>query len=247
MVRNMDSILPKGIECVAVNPQISKTLEMFDVFYHDIFAKAFTNKDGCESYENFLNYIAHYGKDTLYVHVLIFYNDREIIGGIVIDYFDEIKSLAIEFIVVSPQYQRQGIAGKIIKYTKAYLECKHRKSIEWIIIEIENPKFVVDNNISYLYFWEKCKMKAIDFSYIQPPLSPEKEPVEILTLCAFNISYDVESINKNYVKEFLTLYAHYAMRIGNPLQDQSIQKMFDELDKSKNETLDLIGLTHLLE
>lgn len=242
----MSYILPEGVKCVAINPQHPETLKLFDLFYHDVYVKAFPNKDECESYENLLSYIEGYRTNELFVRVFVFHNDIDIVGGIIIDYFDVIETLAIEFIVVSSKYQRQGLAKKIIEYIKEYLKSQYQKSVEWIIIEIENPKFVTSKNFSYLHFWINYGMRAIDFTYIQPALSPSQKPVDILMLCACHTSHDIKSVSKDHIKNFLTLYAHHAMGIDEPLQDPSVQQMFDELEGIDKESLGLVDLTTLL-
>ena len=241
----MDSILPRHISCVEVDPKDDKTLQMFERFYHDVFVKAFTNKDECVLYEDFLKCINEYRPGELFVRILMFCNDDDVIGGIVFDYFDDIKTLTVEFIVVASEYQGKGMATKILDFTKSYISCQYGKTIEWIIIEIENPAFIENGDYSYLYFWEKCNMKKIDFSYIQPALSPGQSPVKTLMLCACHITGNSETIKIDHVKKFVWLYAHHAFRIEPPEYDQSIKVMFDELDKREGYSLSLLDLRSL--
>jgi len=240
----MNHDLPEGVQCLAVTPQEKNTLEIFRTFYYDVYVKAFPNPDECESYENLIAYIDKYGESDLYVHILLFYTKEDIVGGVIFDYFDDIKTLAIEFIVVADKYQRRGLAGKMIDYTKTYLKDVHHRLVEWMIIEIDNPQYVESSDFSYMYFWDKCNMRAIDFNYIQPALSPNQNPVEVLLLCARKESHDSNLIEREHVKKFLTLYAHYAMKIEYPLKDNSIQAMFTELDNRDEDVLELISLNN---
>ncbi|MCL2378352.1 MAG: GNAT family N-acetyltransferase [Defluviitaleaceae bacterium] len=242
----MNSILPENINCIVVSPQNKESLDKFQTFYHGVYREAFPNQDECESYENFINYIHEYGSGKLYVHILIFYTGDDIVGGMVIDYFDDIKTMAIEFIVVAKKYQRQGLARKMMKYTEQYLINRHNKEIEWTIIEVENPKLVPVDENSNIYFWDKCKFKTIDFTYIQPALSPAQKPVEILLLCAYHHFSNAGLIGVEHVKAFLKLYSHYAMGIADPLGNPTIVKMFEALDKKNTDTIDLIDLKEFM-
>jgi len=230
-------------KCVAVHPHKKDSLEKFHSFYYDVYVKAFPDPNECESYENLISYIDEYGANDLFVHILLFYNDEGIAGGIIFDCFDEIKTLAIEFIVVAENQRRKGLAEKMIAYTKAYLKNIHHKDTEWTIIEIEDPDFVETGNFSYLYFWDRHNMRAIDFNYIQPALSCDQKPVDILMLCARCDAYDANSIEIEHVKKFLTLYAHHSMRIAQPSDDASIRAMFEELHNRQVGELGLISLS----
>ena len=242
----MNNILPPDIKCIVVDPSNKQSMDIFHNFYYGVYREAFPHEDECESYENFMGYIQKYGGKELYVHILIFYNEEDIVGGMVIDHFGKINTLAIEFIVVAKKYQRQGLATKMIKYTNSYVEQQHGRKIDWTIIEVENPKLVGQEANANIYFWGQCHFRAIGFNYIQPALSPTQKPVEILLLCAYHHHNNATTISIAHVKTFLQLYSHYAMGIDDPLKNPTILQMFEELDSNDSGNLDLIDIKEFL-
>ena len=238
----MSNILTDNMRFIKVDPTNKNSLELFSRFYNDIFVGAFTNEDECESLDSFFGYINEYGSNSLFVQILLVCMGENIVGGIIFDYYSDIKTLVIEFIVIDDMYRGNGIAIELINHVIAYLASEHGKVVEWIFIEIENPEYVKDNNFSYFSFWKKFNMKALDFTYIQPALSPDKCSVKTLMLCARNMQHDIDTIEIGTVKKLLYLYAHYAMKIADPQSDPSIAAMYLELDNKDANVLKLKNL-----
>ncbi|MCL2398059.1 MAG: GNAT family N-acetyltransferase [Defluviitaleaceae bacterium] len=238
----MNFILPENIRCVEVSPGNEESLELFARFYNDVYVRAFTHADECVRCDDFLSTIAEYRTDDMYVRVLLFCSGDEIAGGIVYDYFGDIKTLAIEFIVVAEEYRGKGLATAMLEFTKERICNSRNKVVEWLIIEIEDPAHIKSDDFSYLYFWKKYGMKKIDFSYIQPAISKVQNPVETLMLCARHMDDDREAIATAHVAKFLYLYAHHAFGMLSPENNCSVKKMLDELERKRADTLSLKGL-----
>ena len=248
----MSSILPEYIRYIEVDVENDESLRVFERFYHEVFIEAFTNEDEIVPYEGFLHLLRKNARNNakgndLLVHILIFLDGDEIVGGIVIDYFHDIKTLAVEYIVVAKPYQRRGLATKFYDFVQAHVTQQYGKTIDWIIIEIEDPAFVESGDFSYLYFWKKCNMKKIDFPYIQPALSPDQKPVDILMLCASHTTSDQDMIEISHIKELIALYARHAMGINRPHDDPSVLTMLSELDSRSGDTLRLIDLQGFID
>ena len=231
----------EGMTCLEVSSQAPETVSAFMAFYNEVFVLSF-EADECESLENFLNYIEKYSSNSLFVRILLFRNEKDIVACAVFDYFDEIKSLAFEFIVVRKEYKNQGIATKVVNFTKDLVEKKYKKSIDWMFIEMENPKCMLDKSRSCLPFWKRHNMKAVDFKYIQPALSPDKNQIETMILCVKNFSFDAAAISAEIVKKFITLYARHAMQIEKPYDCPPVGKMMKQLDGTASGTVALIDL-----
>ena len=235
----MQPVLPKNIRAVEVCAQNKESLRLFERFYNELYIKMFTDEDKIESLEGFLYCINEYKENELFVRILVFCDDTgNIAGGVVYDYFDEIKVLAIEYIVVAKQFRGSGLASKILEYTQKSLPSR----AEWTVIEAEKPEFVENNDLAYLNFWEKQGMKTIDFKYIQPALSAEQNPVKTLMLCALgNLDKDAVSIKTSVVTAFIRLFAEHAFGIEEPESDPSVREMLKNLE-NKGDELELISL-----
>lgn len=237
----METIDKNLIEKVEIKYNID-SIKILTDFYNGIFVENFPDENERDSLENIIKYIKVNEFNSLLSRIIIYKYNNEIIGGIIFDYFQEISSIAVEFIVTSKKYSGQGIGTFILNNIVNLLKNKYKKNIEWLFIEIEDPQKIKIDNLSYLYFWKKLHMKIIDFNYIQPALSSEKTPVEHLLLCVKNLKLDVFSISKEIVKKFIFLYAKHAILIENPLSDFSVKKMFHLIENLEDNTLSLKNL-----
>lgn len=235
-----------GFNSVEVKFDDKFSLEILSKFYNGIFIENFPNPNERDSLENILNYLKVNSGNSSYSKIKIYYNNDEIIGGIIYDMFPTIKTLAIEFIVVNKHLAGNGLASNMLNDTITKLMNEYRQNLEWLIIEIDVPSSKSDYDLSYLYFWKKHGMKVVDFKYIQPALDKNKSEVTDLVLCAKNLNNDVyNTIPKVIIKDFIYLYSRHAIQIIDPLEDTSVKKMYLELEKS-SERLALNNLDILI-
>lgn len=212
------------------------SMKLLGSFYNHIYVKSFPDINKRESLENIIDFLTK-KYDNLYgnnnYHILILHNDMNIMGGIIFDYFSESNSGVIEFICISESFKRNGLAS--ILYNKAIdMINQDAKNIffinaDFIFCEIDyiTPE---QEDLSYIHFWNKKGFKKLDFKYIQPPLSAEKDAVETLHLIVNIQSKEkVSNIHKLDVLSFIFDYTTYAMNIENPEKNPTIDIMIKNM------------------
>ena len=204
-------------------------------FYTKIYEESFP-KDERESFENILYYLKkNTPQDKYRYHITIARNsDNEIIGGAIYDYFSSINSGAIEFIVVTKDNQSAGIGTKIYNHIVKVLSIDSHEfgynSLNRIYCEIDSPSAASNKEKKYLYFWNKNNYKRLDFNYIQPSLSSDKNSVYGLWLVTSNISAKEDEVKKEELIEFLRCYLRYCMQIDNPDENKIFIKMKKDIE-----------------
>ena len=155
-------------------------------------------------------------------------------GGIIFDYLSKINVGLIEYIAVSKEYRKKGIATKILNYMVYILnkesKKKNIKRIEFICGEVE--KILKDKQDKH-YFWDKYGFKKLDFKYIQPALDENKKDVEIMTFGIMTkipgVEFDKKTINSSLLKEIL--YEYYGK---NEEAKETLNKMNKEINSKGN-------------
>ncbi len=69
--------------------------------------------------------------------VLAIYEKKEMVGGIVFDYYKNLNTLLIEYISTRPGCRGKGYASKLVDYVT------QKFKPDYTIIEVENPNHVV--------------------------------------------------------------------------------------------------------
>ena len=204
-------------------------------FYTKIYEESFP-KDERESFENILYYLKkNTPQDKYRYHITIARNgDNKIIGGAIYDYFSSINSGAIEFIVVTKDNQSAGIGTRIYNHIVKVLSIDSHEfgynSLNRIYCEIDSPSATSNKEKKYLYFWNKNNYKRLDFNYIQPSLSNDKNSVDGLWLVTSNISAKEYEVKKEELIEFLRCYLAYCMQIDNPDENEIFIKMKKDIE-----------------
>ncbi|GHU68430.1 hypothetical protein AGMMS49983_21060 [Clostridia bacterium] len=234
------------LEYIEVHKDQKESIDLLIRFYHELFVPSFPNENERESLENILYYIENSSNDfnDLLSRTLIFTDvENRVVAGIIFDYFEEIRAYAIEFIVVDKNFQGKGIASKVNELAVSMITEQYKKELEWLVIEIENPKKVTNGDFSYLYFWKKQHMKLVDFEYIQPALSGNKEPVTTLLLCVKNLrNNSVRTIHKKLIERFVDLYAKHAIGIARPDLDPTVSAMCRQLRAIEGDDIALLEI-----
>jgi GNAT superfamily N-acetyltransferase len=182
---------------------------------------AFQNHDEKEAFGDLLSYRRLYGSQLL-VFPLVLMCEEEVVGGVVFDYFNEHATLAIEFIAVLPTMRKRGVAKFLVNHVIQYVkDCGYEP--KWLMLEIDKPGVSGDADLSYVYFWHKLGLQVVDFHYIQPPLSLEKEPSYGLYLCAKSLMDEQCTVlPAEVLRAFLDNYLTFAIRVEG--QDCQILK-----------------------
>ena len=155
-------------------------------------------------------------------------------GGIIFDYLSKINVGLIEYIAVSKEYRKKGIATKILNYMVYILNKESKKKklkrIKFICGEVEKD---FGKKQDKHYFWDKYGFKKLDFKYIQPALDENKKDVEIMTFGIMTkipgVEFDKETINSSLLKEIL--YEYYGK---NEEAKETLNKMNKEINSKGN-------------
>ncbi len=186
---------------------INKTnLNLLKTFYDKIYSTSFLNTDECETLDNLYYYI-NAEKINYDYHIILCYNNEDLIGGAILDYFYDTKTIVIEFIVIKQNCQQKGLGKELFNYIAGLYD------YEQIVIEVNDPEQLSkDEPLNYLYFWNSLGFKKLDMTYIQPPLDKNKEPIYCLWLaCKTKKNY----IDKKTILSILADYFKYAMKIDD--------------------------------
>jgi ribosomal protein S18 acetylase RimI-like enzyme len=224
---------------IVVSSKDEDSLIKLKSYYDNVFVHAFPNQDEINTFEEMEDFIRNKSDNITYGKINLYEHNNNIVAGVIYDYFDDIRSIAIEFIAIDPNYRKSGIASQIFnKVIDEYLE---NDLIDYVFIEIEDPLKRGDNDdMSYLHFWSKHNFKKIVFNYIQPAIS-NKRHVESLILCVKQIKENKDIINKDIIKKFIYDYTKCAVGVVGPENNEDVKEMENDLN-SRNDNLDLIDL-----
>lgn len=223
-----------------------ETLSALGKFYTEVYMDCFPDSNERESFDNLLLYLNQANGVTAYAyHILLAMDDNEeVVGGAIFDYFKSTNAGVIEFLAVKSDLQTSGIGTQVYKRVREILSADAYKNgkqkLSSIFCEIDSPEYSKASIKKYLYFWNKHGYKHLEFSYIQPSLSPVQEPVTGLWFAVANMSE--EGISGMYVLKVIYDYMKYAMQIETPELNSEFKAMEKEL-KSKSDVsrLPIIG------
>ena len=218
-------------------------MELLKTFYKDCFEPEFPDENERESFEHIENYLrlketGWYQKNNY--HVIVVLDGDKPIGGSIADYLDKPNAGVIEYFVVLPEYREKGLGRRLLDRTESILHDDADKSrnrpLDWIVAEIddpyrtERPAHGIDC-FAVARVWDKMQYQFLDFPYVQPALSKGKKPVETLLLTAKICSgrFTDQRVPSTDVKELLSEYMRWAMRIPEPQNNDEYNKMCEFL------------------
>ena len=181
--------------------------------------------------------------------------DDKVAGGMVVDWYPDCGALEIIYIVVDNDYRSKGIGKELIATGLDLIQQKISatgKSVKHIFLEVDIPFTAQSDSetsmdpIARVIVWEKYGARRIPINYVQPPLSPGKEPVDNMMLMCLSGHCGIteESISAEDLKDFLTDFYKGLNAAGR----KELQIMLDEIDRvSKEETIRKIDLDSLVE
>ncbi len=225
----------QGLHFSEVSIDDKASLTELGHFYTEIYMECFPDVDERESFDNLLHYLARAkdAKDYRY-HIILAKDDEEnIVAGGIFDYFVESNTGMIEFIAVKPALQSAGFGTKMYEQIRAVLTADANryghKTPEHLFCEIDSPEYSKANVRKYLYFWNKNHYKHLDFSYVQPALSVEKEPVTGLWLNVTMLHSTEGTIDGETVLSVLRSYMKFCMQIEHPEENTEYIRMEKEI------------------
>ncbi len=228
-------------------------LELLRSFYHDCFVPEFPNPNERESFEVIENYLrlkdtGWYNKNNY--HVVVLLDGDKPIGGSIADYLDEPNAGVIEYFVVQPEHRGQGLGRRLLEETERLLHLDADKSrnrpLDWIIAEMDDPYVTPGptsgtDHFALARIWHNMGYKLLDFPYLQPALSGDKEPVSNLCMVAKTCSqrFTGNHVASTDMKVLLREYLSWAMRIQTPEDDAMFTKMVTFIEAS--DTVNLLS------
>lgn len=228
------------MEYIEVNLDNINSLDIFKRFYKEVLESSF-DEDELETYEQLLDTLkkSERGDNGLNsYHVLIVLEENALLGGVIYDYFIDTNTGIIEYIATSNKVTQKGVASYAFQVVNKLLNEEAKRNgyekISYITCEVEKE---IDGKGSNHYFWEKFGFRALDFSYIQPPLDEDKEVVDIMNFGIITKAplaiYDKEEIEKDELKSILHDYYHYTMRIEDVEHCEYYIKMCHDIDSKE--------------
>ena len=196
----------------------------------------FPDADERESFNNLLLYLKNAENAEKYRYHIILAKDNNgnVVGGAIFNYFVESNSGVIEFIVVKTDTQSSGIGTLLYKQILIIMQREAKKlakkKLGYVFCEIDAPGFGKSNNKKYLYFWNKHNYWHLDFSYVQPSLSPTQAPVlGLWFIVSSQQGTDLSELKGELILSVIHDYMKYAMQIDNPKENTDYLKMKEEL------------------
>ena len=224
-----------------VDPADPDTLARLGEFYARIYIQVFPDVNERESFDNLLLTLSaqqnHQLPDCTYHIFLLKDEEGAILGGIIFDYLHQVNCGVIEFIAIAPNRQASGIGTLLYNAAlKQLQQDAHRvnhTSLEYVVCEIDNPCLLSDDHpMAYYFFWKKQLFRRAAFSYIQPPLSPDKDAVTHLWLIISSLRKGAaDAMPSETLKHFLREYIRCCMRIERPEDTAEYRRMCEEIDR----------------
>lgn len=207
-------------------------------FYHNIYVPEFPDPNERESLENMEQYL-RLKEEGWYqannYHILLFLDKGAPIAGSIIDYLAGPNTGVIEFLVVQKTIRQTGLGAALLKWTEDGLKQDAIKagyaSWNYIIAEMNDPFKSADHHDSMdtwerAMVWHRWGYRKTRFPYVQPSLSPDKEPVHnLLLMCKPGTGINPDFIPPDTLVTAIYDYARWAMRIDNPAANQECRNM----------------------
>jgi GNAT superfamily N-acetyltransferase len=207
-------------------------------FYRDIYIYEFPDPNERESLENMEQYL-RLKEDGWYqnnnYHILLFLDKETPIAGSIIDYLSDPNTGVIEFLVVQKSRRNGGLGAKLLVWTEDVFAQDAVKaghvSWDYIIAEMNDPFKSVGLKDSMDTFeramvWHRWGYRKTLFPYVQPSLSPDKEPVyNLLLMCKPGSRVDPDTMPSGTLMSAVYDYVRWAMRIEDPAANHECREM----------------------
>lgn len=130
-------------------------------------------------------------------HVLVAKDGGAVVGGVVFSFVVPSLCGFSEYLVVHRDYRRQGVGRALVEARKELLDRRARErgapGARGVFIEVENPErtppeFLERERETALDAWDRWRVfhrlgfLRVDVPYVQPPLGPDKRPVDYMDL-----------------------------------------------------------------
>lgn len=228
-----------------ISPTSRQDLADLSVFYAGVYTDAFPVEGEREELSNIVRYMKKSKTTQRWkFHVLMAMNGREIVGGIIFDYFARTNSVMVEFVVVDHGFRANGLGRGLVKEAIRLADIDSRRAgfhgVARIFCEVESPETCRDSSCGHLKFWRSLWMRRLEFDYVQPSLAKGKLPVRGLWLLSATRGRSDSSVPATVVKDVVRDYAEFSMDIGHSDEDVTVVEMLDSL--SGREAVKLLNI-----
>jgi GNAT superfamily N-acetyltransferase len=165
------------------------------------------------------------------------------VGGILFELFRACDAALVTYIAVEKRHRRHGVARTLFDGMLEELHGQHRARANPLLIFAETEMMVEnEGDAARLRALHRLGFGALDFRYVQPPLSPQKQHVEGLTLLVRGAgSVPFSAVPAARLAHFLRIF--YRSILGDTLvNDERLMKVLAEV-----EARNMIAVTPLLD
>jgi len=213
---------PRRVVLINDERDVEECIDLLNQFEDDIYIKNFPIKEEREEFETILDRI-RYGIKPITAIVLATEGDT-VIGGCVSVYYPQCKSLFPIYLAIRPEYRKMGF-GRLL------FDCSLEQfpNAEHMFIEVDNPSRVdIEHSVmsptDRILVYKRMGFELVPLNYVQAPAAKGQQPCFTLSLM-----HRGEPVTKDVLKNYL----HCVYEGLNSLDSPYLQKMYDEIDRSK--------------
>jgi GNAT superfamily N-acetyltransferase len=208
-----------NLQIVDVKASDPVAVALLEDFYTKKYLQEFSDPEEQASFDSMLETLKTESSSNTF-KVIMFVNGKEVAGIVAVNYVHSIRVLLIEFLLVESSYRSLGLGRKLIDAAKLEFP-----DLDCIVCEINDPRYIYDDSfcdLDRMRVWQKYGFKKLDFNYIQPSLSDDKEPVEnMMLMCSSKALY----LPSDLVLEIVRSYMKYAMSITDVDENEAYLRM----------------------
>lgn len=191
--------------------------------FETMYVEMFPLSDEREDFQDILTRVS----ENILPHTFInlFIQDNKTVGGIVLDYYPECNSIEPIYLLVHEDYRCKGIGSQLLATCYDEMLC-----VEHVFLECDNPELVskdcsvMDPEVR-LNMYLKMGFTIVPITYVQPPLSLEKEYERNLLLL-----YKGSNLSSDVLINFLTYFYKYLGYIDS----NELERMIEQIKSSFN-------------
>jgi len=202
-----------------INLRTSYDRDLLHRFYNELMVPSFGMfSDELESVDVWEeNLRSNSSKYTLHVIMAMeSIASNTILGGVAVEFYPESQCGLLTYIVTNPVVRGKGVSKQLVGEALRLMNAEATGGVcRAMFLETNNdPQLdtsdVMDHNTRQTIF-RKLGFEFINFKYVQPPLSPEKQPVHSLMLCVHQSSPHADlahhQLEARVVLDFITEFS----------------------------------------
>ncbi|MBQ3260840.1 MAG: GNAT family N-acetyltransferase [Alistipes sp.] len=207
-------------------------------FEKSIYEPAFPDRDEREDFDEILRRTKiGYGTYCPKTIILLGLNGDTVVGGEVVDLYEECQALEIIYLAVQSDFRGNGYGKTIaIDYTSEFLSLLDKMrgvKIKNVYFETNNPLLTSSKKDSYdptarLRIFSRLGAKWIDIDYVQPALSPNRKETKNLFLMTFPQWGNSQYVQSSSLKNFLIAFYK---GLGQPETNLSLCNMMRQIEE----------------